>query len=594
LSGWKITATADAGNADALTITNGSSTGSSAFGTTDDTGCTTFTVTGFADDVTKDNITLNETLQPGWSQVAPLDGNYAGGTGGTIVVTGGCTVNPQTDRVAPCTSTSDVPLVGDGTTTVAPDFGNTGVDLIVTKTATPTFTRTYSWTIAKTNDKTSPIEQSGGTVTVHYTVTTGFTVADSNYAVSGKITVKNPNVFAVVANVTDAVDDGGLCTVTDGANVNIPAANYSDPLNPVLGSAALDYSCSYSSTPSPLTGGTNTATAAWDNTVYFTPDSSASGTAGVDFTTPTTVLGNPQNVYDTFNSGPQVLLGVDDATTANICTANTTAATDGGLTITCTAGVFKYSRSITVTPGRCVEYDNTAAISDQTSSSSVTICGTNTGALTMGFWQNKNGQGIITNYCGGASGVSLHTFLNGYNPFKDEIATTCSGEASYVLTIIKNAVCTSSTKTCNLMLRAQMLSTALDVYFSTPSLGGNKVGGFNGLGGNTPALGGVNVDLQHICAMVDGSSGASCSGITEDVRPEFGIASPCVGETVSDMLAYSNAASLVNGNPVATATTGATWYNQNKARQVPAKDAFDNINNQIAKIAASHVCSPSF
>jgi hypothetical protein len=163
-----------------------------------------------------------------------------------------------------------------------------------------------------------------------------------------------------------------------------------------------------------------------------------------------------------------------------------------------------------------------------------------------------------------------------------------------VLTIIKNAVCTSSSKTCNLMLRAQMLSTALDVYFSTPSLGGNKVGSFNGLGGNTPGLGGVNVDLQHICAMVDGSSGASCTGITEDVRPEFGIASPCVGESVSDMLAYSNAASLVNGNPVATATSGATWYNQNKARQVPAKDAFDNINNQIAKIAASHVCTPSF
>jgi hypothetical protein len=328
--------------------------------------------------------------------------------------------------------------------------------------------------------------------------------------------------------------------------------------------------------------------------VYFTPNSSAFGTAGVGFTTPTTVVGNPQNVYDTFNGGSQVLLGVDDATTANICTANTTAATDGGLTITCTAGVFKYSRTITVTPGRCVQYDNTAAIADQTSTSSVTICGTNTGALTMGFWQNKNGQGIITSYCGGTSGTSLHTFLNGYNPFKDETSTTCSGEASYVLTIIKNAVCTSSTKTCNLMLRAQMLSTALDVYFSTPSLGGNKVGSFNGLGGNTPGLGGVNVDLQHICAMVDGSSGASCTGITEDVRPEFGIASPCVGESVSDMLAYSNAASLVNGNPVATATSGATWYNQNKARQVPAKDAFDNINNQIAKIAASHVCTPSF
>jgi len=212
----------------------------------------------------------------------------------------------------------------------------------------------------------------------------------------------------------------------------------------------------------------------------------------------------------------------------------------------------------------------------------------------MGFWQNKNGQGIITSFCGGTSGTSLNAFLTQFNPFKDLTAATCSGDATYVLNIIKAAVCTSTSKTCNAMLRAQMLATALDVYFSTPSLGGNKIGAFNGLGGSTPALGGVAIDLSKVCAMIDSPGGGSCSGTFEDARPEFGIASSCTGATVSTMLSYANFPSAVNGNPVATPNTGATWYQQVKSKQVIAKDGFDNINNQVANIAPSGVCGSTF
>jgi len=62
------------------------------------------------------------------------------------------------------------------------------------------------------------------------------------------------------------------------------------------------------------------------------------------------------------------------------------------------------------------------------------------------------------------------------------------------------------------------------------------------------------------------------------------------------MLSYANYTSLVNGNPVATANTGASWYVQNKGKQVFAKDGFDNTNNQIASIVppGPGVCSPSF
>ena len=100
---------------------------------------------------------------------------------------------------------------------------------------------------------------------------------DSNWLVNGKITVANPNDFDVAGvNVTDAIDNGGVCTATNGTNVTVTAN----------GSAVLDYSCTYTAEPTPAAG-KNTATAAWDKATYNTPSASASGTAGVDFLTVT-------------------------------------------------------------------------------------------------------------------------------------------------------------------------------------------------------------------------------------------------------------------------------------------------------------------
>jgi hypothetical protein len=214
----------------------------------------------------------------------------------------------------------------------------------------------------------------------------------------------------------------------------------------------------------------------------------------------------------------------------------------------------------------------------------------------MGFWKNTNGAKIITNNCGTTtSPTSLWAYLTQFDPFKDDTIVaypTCAKEATYVANVIGGATCSSS-GTCNTMLRAQMLATALDVYFSTPGWGGNQIGAYNGLGTKTPALGNVAINLSTVCAMVDGSTASTCSGTHEDARPEFGIVSSCLGTTVSNMLAYANYPSLVNGNPVATVNTGATWYGQNKAKQVPAKDSFDSVNNVIANIAPTF-CGPTF
>src|SRR5262249_2764593 len=144
----------------------------------------------------------------------------------------------------------------------------------------------------------------------------------------------------------------------------------------------------------------------------------------------------------------------------------------------------------------------------------------------------------------GTNCQALATWLRQFHPFSDLTQTTCgsspslgapsaTGVVGYVYTTIKAAQCTSTSKTCNAMLKAQMLATALNVYFSDPALGGNRIG--------APApIGGVTIDLTKICAMIDGSGGsATCGGSFENVSSAFGGATSM---TVMNMLLYQNTA----------------------------------------------------
>jgi hypothetical protein len=421
---------------------------------------------------------------------------------------------------------------------------NAAKDLTVSKTATPSFTRTYKWSIAKSVDKTTL--DPGGTATYTVTATeTGF--SDSAWKVTGTITVSNPNgVDFNGVNVTDSSDQAGSCAVDNGSNATIPAN----------GSKDFTYTCTYSSDPGNSV--TDTGKAAWDSSTYNTPDSSATGQANADFTSAA-----PKTVNKTITvSDPQ----------ANPSTLGTATATD---TTPYTAQQFTYSKTFTPPASGCVTVNNTATIVEtgQTAGASVKNC--NSGALTMGFWQNKNGQGIIT---GGAStgGVcNSGTWLRNYAPFQDLSATaTCSPSsksapasdsvAAYVSSIIKAA--NASGASMNAMLKAQMLATSLDVYFSDPALGSNKI---NALA----PIGGLTIDLTHICKMIDSSTGtATCSGTYQNVSSAFGGAT-VTSLTVSQMLAYAASQSNVGGS---------TWYGQVKATQELAKNAFDAINNQVA------------
>jgi len=392
----------------------------------------------------------------------------------------------------------------------------------ITKDVSASYDHTFRWGIAKNVDKTK-VSAVNGNATFNYTVTVTRTDGGlSNFVVGGNISVTNSNTDNMTATITDALSDGTSCSVTGGASATLAP-----------GENTFAYTCAVSWTAVPNPAVTNTATVTWG----------------------AQTLGAGQ--LDAGSDSFQIAVTSDEhLIDPSVTVTDTYAGTLGSMSNTdASPKAFTYSRTVPIPASGCATYPNTATFTTSTTgttgsaSQSVQACRVPpaTGALTMGFWQNKNGQGIITSYCGAPGG--LKTFLTSYNPFKDLTATTCAGEAAYVYGIIKDA--NAGGAAMNAMLKAQMLATALDVYFSSASLGGNRI--------NAPApVGGVIIDLVHLDAA------------NENVTAAFGGA---LSLSVSQMLAYA----ALQSN-----SGGGTWYAQVKATQGLAKDAFDAINNSIA------------
>jgi hypothetical protein len=142
--------------------------------------------------------------------------------------------------------------------------------LTVTKAAYTSFTRTWSWTIDKSADQTALTLSVGQQFLVNYSVKVDATSADSNWGVTGNISVHNPAPIAATLNgVSDVISGVGAATVS--CNVSFPyvlAAD--DTLN-----------CTYGASLPDASSRTNTATATLQNTPSGTTD--FSGSAAVDF-----------------------------------------------------------------------------------------------------------------------------------------------------------------------------------------------------------------------------------------------------------------------------------------------------------------------
>jgi len=400
----------------------------------------------------------------------------------------------------------------------------------VSKDAAGSYKNSYTWTITKDVNKTL-VKQVGGSATFNYRVNvTHDSGAISNIKVNGTITVNNPNDEEEITgvDVTDKLSDNTVCTVTDGSQVTLQ-----------LGDNEFAYSCNLSSLPQGQLN--NTATVTWPEQFDF--GALAAGSANFTYSSivfAETKIDECINVSDSYAGS----LGT-------VCVGDANPRT------------FTYSRTISIPQYGCRSYDNTANFTATdtgatgSAGKTVTVCGpVNTGALTMGFWQNKNGQDIIKGGSSTAGVCNSGTWLRQYAPFQDLSATaTCTQVNSYVTNVIKAA--SASGASMNAMLKAQMLATSLDVYFSDPALGGNRIGA-------AVPIGGVSIDLTKICKNI-----STCT-IYENTSPAFGGATSL---TVSQILSY--AASQSNAG-------GSTWYGNVKSTQELAKDTFDAINNKVA------------
>ncbi|NUO35929.1 MAG: hypothetical protein HOQ27_12820 [Dermatophilaceae bacterium] len=404
----------------------------------------------------------------------------------------------------------------------------------ITKTADGAYTNTFGWQISKTADKTL-VQGGGSSATFSYTVAVshdGGTV--SGVGVTGVNSVFNPNTSPVhIDEVTDVLSDGTVCDVTNGGPQDIPA-----------GDTDFAYTCQLTGLPQGELD--NTAAVAWSNQDVgsaFLPGSSA------DFTFPGIAFTGDR---------------VDECASVSDSYA-------GSLGLVCVGDVnptsFTYSRTVPVPVDQCLSYDNTATFTTNdtgttgSASQTVVVCGKDYG-LTMGFWQNKNGQAIITGQA--KTGICPSaTWLRQYAPFQDLSTTaTCAQVGTYVMNVVKAA--NASGASMNAMLKAQMLATALDVYFSDGALGGNKIG-------SPLPLGGVKIDLTKVCSVLSLTS--ACTGALINTSAAFG-GVPSL--TVNQLLAYASSQSNVGGS---------VWYGQVKSTQELAKDTFDAINNSQALVA---------
>lgn len=111
--------------------------------------------------------------------------------------------------------------------------------LVVPKDAVGSYDKTYVWDIDKSVDKAT-VTKLNGNATFNYTVAVGHDAGtNSNIALTGTITVFNPNDAPVTGvDVTDPLSNGTVCTVAGGANATVPS-----------GDTTFAYSCTVGSVP---------------------------------------------------------------------------------------------------------------------------------------------------------------------------------------------------------------------------------------------------------------------------------------------------------------------------------------------------------
>jgi uncharacterized repeat protein (TIGR01451 family) len=238
-------------------------------------------------------LTINSATTPagdcdvvGQEVTCTIDVAANGGTATiTVNVTATSGVLTDPEECVLVENTASVTVEGDSDAGDNSDSGSVTIcPIVVTKTAETTFTRTWEWDIDKSVDPDEWNLFTGESGTSEYTVDITRTGSvDSDWAVSGTITITNPaSIAATLTEVTDVISPN-ISADVDCPALIVPANDSID--------------CTYSADLPDGANRTNTATATLQNSPSGTTD--FSGTADVTFGDPTTVVNASVNVTDT-------------------------------------------------------------------------------------------------------------------------------------------------------------------------------------------------------------------------------------------------------------------------------------------------------
>jgi hypothetical protein len=275
--------------------------------------------------------------------------------------------------------------------------------LQVSKTATTSFTRTWNWDITKSANTTTLLLANGELFPVNYSITVNATSTDSDWNVSGEITITNPsgNPDAIISSVDDVLSDFGPVSVNCG-----------DITFPYNLSGGETLTCTYSQNLSGPINQTNTVTV---NTSGLVPGDSAS-TSIVFSSTPTNEVDECVTVNDTNPNGPNgwtVCSG--DVPTTTTYTVNFGKNDSADVRLEC--GLNTYTNTSTLTTNDT----NTSTTSSWTINATVEC--TNGCTLTQGYWKTHN-----ESFWGGASKFADPTW-NSLDPSAENSPFFSSGSS---------------------------------------------------------------------------------------------------------------------------------------------------------------------
>ena len=158
-------------------------------------------------------------------------------------------------------------------------------EVTVSKTANPTYTRTFTWEIDKSVTPAVWNMFTGDSGTSEYTVeVTKDAGTDSDWAVSGAINIANDTPFAAtITDVSDVISGFGPISIDCGVTF------------PYVLAAGGELVCTYSTALPNADARLNTATVTTSGIV-----GGGAATAGINFGAPTTVVNGSINVDDTY------------------------------------------------------------------------------------------------------------------------------------------------------------------------------------------------------------------------------------------------------------------------------------------------------